>query len=328
MNACSIIDPSRRSAGYDGAPISLSAEITIASGEGGELPSDALRNPEGDPMELHELKWHVYSATKKVVGGALEVDFSYRDRKLTNNYVPLWGMGKADAQAGEDMEKLILPIAKSVAAGVWRFDKPIYIDPGETLIPKFRNKGLVSDPVKVVLTYSGRVVKRSAPARRWLPYIASYTSPVQSLAAAAQFFSTEKDLVNASGSPLFVQRFLGRVLTLGTKIEGYGEGETADLNILTEAGAEEFVDVGSGLVTLKMRDSRGYATLRDYAPFRSVFSAVTRSWECPHLLPKDAYYLLDLKTAALTDPPDGTEVPYDIAVQAAVSMLGWQEVRS
>ena len=76
-------------------------------------------------------------------------------------------------------------------------------------------------------------------------------------------------------------------------------------------------------IFLRITDSYGRPIVRNFSPFRSVFSALTRSWEMDNgaKLDPQAYYLVNVRKDAVSYASSGTG-----SAQAFISMVGWREM--
>lgn len=310
---------------HEGEPITLSAGLTIQPNDHSEPQTDALKNPTADIISIYEIKWtlsmpladHVSGIV--LTGAAVNVGLTYRDLRLTNVPIPLLFMGRSEHALPENSPAFFGPNGyySGTASGLLRLDRPIYLGPNEAIVPTFSHRGLFPLPITVQFGVSGKIIK-AAPQKRWLPFMASWTSKQLNTSNAYVLTdsSSERDLINSTKGPIEVARFTGR-------IDHYMQSTGAGIYAIESPNyvAQPFPWLGGQDLKLQMRDSRGYSTVRVPTPFRTVFPAPTRSWECPHVLPEGTYYIADV-AMSVPDP----ETPSNQQIHVGIGMIGYQEV--
>ncbi len=293
------------------SPVHLSASLVLASGSSGTVAAAALKNPMGQDMELLEIKFELsgnfQNSTAAVFGGTIWCELVMGGVKLTNGSIPVWNFGRAENLEGES--KSDGTDSLTFLSYSWRLPRPLFIPAGAAVTPNFVHTGYVSDSINVRIGYSCRTVFVK-PKTICVPWVAKYVSKVfNPLTTAGVDNSIELDLVNSNPEPLNLQRFVGRTLAL-----------TA-----SGAAGEDFPrSFGSQYLTMRMTDSYGRPIVRNFTPFRSVFCALTRSWEMENgaQLDPEAYYLVNLKLGAIGLAASGT------IGQAMISMVGWRELEN
>lgn len=300
------------------SPIHLSSSVLLRSGSVGNVSSAALKNPMGQDMELIEIKFELSGAnpiggstTFAAYGGSILCELTMGNVKLTNGAIPIWCFGRAENLEGETKNDSLNTNNNGTifSSYSWRLPRPLFIPAGGAVIPKFTHTGFIPDSVNVRVGYSARTVFVQ-PKRVYVPWVAKYTSKVfNPISAAGVDASIDLDLVNANPEVLNIQRFVGRTLVLNAD-GSYSEDQPQSF--------------GSHYLSARIVDSYGRPIVRTYTPFRSIFCALTRSWEmdnCATLDPQ-SFYIVNLKkdaTVVLTEGASG---------QAFVSMVGWREVAS
>jgi hypothetical protein len=296
--------PGQRRAGSGGAeygsPVILSTSITLQPGETSEVGAERFRPPIGQAVEIHEARFMLRSVGA-ISGAAVGGKFTLGARLFTNSYVPLNVLGRVstpyDEEQGQDTVGTTLYNAPSA---VWKFDKPLIVQPGETVIPTFQHFGMGGEAITVYVAYVGRTMRPFKPASRAFPYVASWTSDSVAMATGGLVRSNEHDLANKTGFPLNAKRFVGRVLIDGD-----------DLRLEDS--------VAAALTKVTMRDSWGHLLISEKTPFRTAFAAMTRAWECPHVVPIDAHYLTEVEFEV--------DAASTVTAQAQISLAGyWEEV--
>jgi hypothetical protein len=329
--------------GYGGGAVAITAIVTLQPGDAVDLPLDALRNTFGEVVLLDTMRWTA-DAVQKVessdppttavgfVGAGVSASMRIGDRPMTAGEVPLYVLG---TPAGLDVESMILGVADGVntemllgsyASGVWAFEQPLQLDEQESISLHISNSGLLNLPVTVSIAFTGRVGE-DLPPSRWVPYTAAWLPPsldpnAPTATVPTIVTSTERDLINRARSTLFVSRFIGRILRLGVV------GTTTTINAETTFPPIEgaisglpnsnwFPSAVDSFLTVSMRDSRGNDNIPLDTPFRMVFAPKTRSWECPHEVESNGYYLAQLTLAV--------PAVKDTSIQPVISMTGsWQ----
>lgn len=338
----------RRSAGSPaGVPVSLVAQLPLNPDESGAMPLDTLRNSTDLPMEIHGMRWTIdaqipeYRLTvgetgsvtnaSLAIGSLIEASLSVGETQLTAQQVPLYLFGRSDA---EDIAQV--PVGGKVTSetsrgsycsGIWRFDYPMRLMPGEAISAQLQHKGLVQGgPAVTTLAFVGRAIGRgSRMAPRRFPYVAPFAPPAIDASTASStapiiITSTERDLVNKSGKSIVVHRFVGRCATLNfpfftiTNFPNFNIDWVFPPQQFQTSTNNAFTDPAQSLVLLSMRSSDGIATISNPTAFRQVFEPNSRSWECTHILPPDSYYIAQFTiNSGLTG-----------YIQPAMAMIGYQ----
>ena len=334
--------------GYGGALIAITAQATLNPGDSIDLPVDALRNGLGEPVLIDTLRWTV-DAQQQVEsadpptspvgfpGGGVTISIRFNDQPFTGGEIPIYCLGAA---VGQDVETAILGVADdtntemllgSYSSGVWELDHELWMDLGQALSIHLTHHSLLNLPVVVSLALTGRA-GRDLPRSRWLPYVAAFVPPafdptIPTATAPTVVSSTERDLVNRTGADLQVSRFIGRLMRLGVSGSPLGGGNvvqnaekvfaTVEGGISDQPTSEWFPGALDSFLTMTMSDSRANDNVPVAQQFRMVFEPERRSWECPHELDSNGYYIV---TLTLTVP-----VKLDASVQPSIAMIGsWE----
>lgn len=305
------------------APIHLSGSVLLRPGSSGAPPVASFRNPMGQDMEILEIKFEVsgyrtqsvFNAYLSGFGGSITCELMLGGIKVTNGSIPVWNFGKVENIAGEikvDDRSSTLGNTLSFCSYSWRLPRPLFIPAGGVLEPKFFHTGLSPIDLTVRVGYSARTVFKQ-PQVVNVPWVAKYSSIAMDVAAAAQDQSSQLDLVNDNPEPFNLQRMVGRVLSI-TPNTSTG-GQPTESEILPYG-------ISSKYLTLRIMDSYGRPIVRTYTPFRSVFGALTRSWEMDNgaVMDPGSYYIVSLRKIV---------APYEAntTIQSFVSIVGWREVQ-
>lgn len=297
------------------APFHLSSAIQLQTGAADAPAIAAFKNPMGQDMEVLEIKFETCGAldsnnvTGIPYGGSIGCELTMDTLKLTNGSVPVWCFGRAENISAETKIDTNLTPALAWNAYTWKLPRPLFVPAGMAITPKFNHFGYVPETLMVRVGYSARRAVK-APKVVNVPWVAAYKSKsFNPINVAGTDVSQELDLVNNTDKMFHLQRFVGRTLFTAQS------GTTSEVNPIS---------FGSRFLTLRMVDSYGRPIVRTYTPFRSVFGAVTRSWELEEtgaLLDPLAYYRVFLKKGAMTMAANQNGG----SAQAFVSMVGWRE---
>lgn len=298
------------------APIHLSGYTQLQPGASGAVSAATLKNPMGQDMELLEVKFEVIcpadGLSSLALGGTVGCELVMGAHKITNGAVPVWCFGKAENLSAEsqleDVNEDNLTYAYNMFS--WRLPRPMFIPAGAALLPKFNHFGFIPNTLIVRVGYSARVVVKP-PSTVCLPWVAAYMSKAfNPINVASSDQSPTNSLFNSTNRVFRLQRFVGR-------LQFADQAGTA----LDESNPES---LGSRYLTVRMIDSYGRPIVRTYTPFRSVFGALTRSWELEDVgaqLDPGGFYQVFLKKEVMTMAAanNGGQA------QAHVSMVGWRE---
>jgi len=317
------------------APVLLSTRIPIVGLNTVRSVQDItqLINPFKTSMLLDEIRFQVSAVNAAGVvqdgaftdlTGVLHVQLDMGRTPLTKGFVPVWALGK---QLDALLEtSLVSAISNSRRFVTWRLPKPLFVPPGEFVIPQFKLRGDLFNPLAAVpaagvnadvrVTYFGRSLPSDYPWPKNLhvPYVAAWSAPVLSSGDVAitnyEVESTEADLVNSLNEPLRLQRFLGRLMTQVPNDSFSGVSAPGDT-----------IDVGSQFLLVRMGGGTGGIAVRDEVPFHHLFSAIDKAWTVGALLPPKSFFQAFLRTgdlSALAGPRRW--VPQ-------IAMVGWREVQ-
>lgn len=295
------------------SPVHLSSSAVLRAGATVSVPLAALRNPMGQDMEILEIKFELSgsgTSTSFTFGGSICCELSMGSIKLTNGSIPVWNFGRAENLEGELQTDST--DALGFASYSWRLPRPFFVPAGAVLVPKFVHTAFVSSTINVRIGYSARTIFVK-PKKFYVPWVAKYASKAfNPISAADVDVSSESDLVNTNPEVLHIQRFVGRTQIL--RVAG-----TSSENL-----PQSF---GSQYLLMRMTDSYGRPIVRNYTPFRSVFSPLTRSWEMSNgaELDPDSFYRVFLRKD-LTSLAGGGDT--GAVGQAFISVVGWRELEN
>jgi hypothetical protein len=306
------------------SPILLSAVANgVVPGTEVQLNPQLLRNPFNTPMLINEVRVSVEQGS--VTGGSVHVELKLGRTPLTKGFVPAWLLGKM-------LNSIEMNNAALTNTYTWRFPKPLFVPAAELLSASIRYRNdlfgtLPPVPAGIVnsvrVDYAGRTLpgNTAVPPILQVPFVAAYIAPPVSVGVGAVVAylneSTEVDLCNPFNGPLYVQRFLGRLMVNNA-------GADIDAGVAGALVTNKY-DVWEHELLVRMTSSEGKITVRDEVPFGHLFSAVDRAWTVGDTLirPK-AFYRVTLRTGNLAAMGGGA--PY--VCVPMVSMVGWREVES
>lgn len=297
-------------------PVTLTASAFLNPDDSAPLNSDAFKNPLGVPLRIHELKWALQTTpTAGLVhllsGLAVECTLAVGVNPITNTSVPLYNLGATiDPEAEIGGKTYTGSNFSGQVFGVWKFDEPWYLEPGEGLNVQLRHRSLVPSPINVLMAISGTPVC-DLPKRRPLPFVSAFTgSPIVLDPGTTDLTraSTERDLVNPLPTAVRVRRLIGRLSVVSTP-----DANTIYVDPNTRHAVRD------SLINMTMRDSQGVPTVGNSSPFGAVFPAPTHSIELPHIMAPGAYYLATIKgtTMAVAD---------NIKAHASISLVGYRDI--
>lgn len=341
---------------FQGYPVILTAQVTLQPQESIDIPPNSLRNQTAFPIYIHSLRWIANDTSvdttettsptgvqQNILAGSLaQLMMQYEDIPITAQYTPLYALGRSEGQISEQ-EAVGTTYGNgnfvargSYASGEWRFSHPLRLDPGAAISARLLHTQQINDTVNVTLVLAGRGgVPRNDKGARRVPYIATWIPPGMNPAAATATspvvaISTNRDLVNHSGRKLFVQRFEGRLLRLqlgnATPLSVDWVWPPPPYRTLLGGTTGNFGVGQDGALSIIMHDSKGNGSILPGsnglgAPFRMIFDPVTRSWECPHIMDEEDYYIAQL---TLSNSFSSAAV-LGTTIQPVVSLIGYQE---
>lgn len=303
-------------------PLHLTASATIPSSSGGNVNAVSLKNPMGRAMEILEIKWQVRfdfglntlrpGDATFVLGGALGCRLQLGDMPLTNGYVPVWSFGRSD-----NLQECVVSSTRAYSEYSWKLPFPLYVPAGGVVLPSFQNRGLLSGDIGVIISYSARDLPQnySPPPKVAVPYAAAYVSKPFDISAAGTDVSNETDLANPFDEPIVLQRMTGRVPVLSSQTSGFAYEKSG-------------VPVAAEQMNVRIVDSYGRPIIRDYAPMRQAFSALTRSWEMDGqqiVMDPKSFYRAYMKFDA---PSNAIISGAAIYASGHIGFTGYREVKS
>lgn len=297
-------------------PVTLTGSAELNPDDAAPLNSDALKNPLGVPLRVHELKWALQTMPTSpnvylLSGAAVECNIAVGVNPITNTSVPLYNLGPTiDPEVEIGGKTYTGSNFTGQCFGVWKFDEPFYLEPGEGLDVQLKHRSLVPSAITVTMSISGTPVC-DIPKRRPLPFVSSYTAapivldPGETDLTRA---STERDLMNPLPVPVRVRRFVGRLGVVSTP-----DASTIYWDPNTRHAVRDV------LINMVMRDSQGVPTVGNSTPFGAVFPVPTHSIEIPHLMLPGAYYLATLTATVMAEADD-------IKAHPSISIIGYRDI--
>ena len=324
-----------------GDPVAFSASVTVPAGQEASPDVVRLRNSTGQTVEIHAIRFSLRSskpgtASPKLCGGVLGAKLALNDLPLTANYVPVYSFGRSTNFATEEqyVSDNLTDERAAWSDYTWTLDAPIEVTPESVIVPTFKHFGLITEDIDARITYLGRIVPAGAVAKRWLPYVSSWSAPTIDCAwlvdaaipldASQDYTNPLTALVNA-GIPgdLRIRRLTGRIL------QQYNVEVPLSITF-TEEGIFDKVALGTnaldGALFVKAALVSGFELVRDLLPFRGVFSRLDRSLDVDFILASNDSLTttIELRKDSFSQSPDAAVVPTSII--PTIAMIGYREV--
>ena len=324
--------PGRRPGGAAGmAPfLHLSSQILIAPGQQLAVPSAPLTAPPGCGLLIDLIKFEVAAllednpsntnqAALAYHGGLLIAgQFKLGDAELTKGFIPLAMFSPALRSSAEQSSLDTQYTTAALSHYVWTPKEPIYVAPGQTLVPVFENRGFLSANFRVRVSYVARPVMGRFQGSRRLPYVMSWQSQVIDLnGTEVDVESTEKDLINNSGSMLSVEAIVGRLAEI--YMLGGASYPTQIIEGVRDTGSDYFA-TAMYQSKASLTSSWGARPIREWPPWFAAYDPFTRAIIGEHEMPADGYYIAGLRSGAIAPGLGASQV------FAQVSVIGSREV--
>jgi hypothetical protein len=314
-------------------PLVLYGSVTVNPNTDGAVPNPSLSNPNGEPMELLEVRFRIVPQNKSgsasiipaAMGLGLGVKMDLGKAAVVDSYVPVGDLGTS-RDSYESQLGVYSAAAFGPAPGVqslqnmygWRLKYPLFIPGGSTLSCVLRPMGQNAYPVNVDVAYICRTwdPRKPTPTTVKVPWVTSYeskSSVYQDSAVAVQHQSSQLDIVNPFDAMLELARFGGRVsMLVNTSGLAFGDSVLED--------PTTYRDV---LATIRMRSSRGFDIVGAPVAFGGLFPYCWRAWDLPGkwLMAPREFYSTTIDVAAVSDSPE-----YVGQVQFSVGLTGYRNV--
>lgn len=282
-------------------PIVLTSEVTVDANATKSPDLLRLKNPTGEHFAIREIRFSLRPATGTAffTGGTVAAKLDLGTQALTNAHVPVWNFGRYVAREADETN------AGAPCQFQWKLKHPLYIPAGAGLACEFQHRGMVSTSITASVTYFGHSLDAAIPPVVQLPWVASFASKVFGVTAADTDSSSATDLVNPFSTPVYLERFTGRLNFVRPPL---------NLN-------EAFV--ADRTVFIRMRHSSGVPMVREFTHLRQVFGVYPHSWEQRGtVVEPGAGYFVDVDKRATTVTPYVTD-----GVQATIGMVGWRSLK-
>lgn len=318
----------------DGVPIFQWATAgELAPQDDAPVSNAALINPGDYPVMIEEVRFNLSSERPFVNPGTLGVKLDLGPFPITNDFAHLFAIdGVENIFLGESNPSFTPLVSdgdalQSVATFRWRPPGGIYLPPRGVVTSQFTHFGLNSNGVIADLSYSGKQLSMPAQRRETsVPFVVTFqTSGVNyfgfdfrpgHLRFKTQVqSSTEQQLWNSLRESVNIKRLTGRLLFFNGNEQFY---------------SDENYQLLDQCIYVRLRTSRGYKILKDYAPFRLVFGRDTRCFETDFWLDPGEYVIADLKftpgNLAGSTANNGAALPTAVTVAPVIGMMGHRSV--
>lgn len=311
-----------------GYPMALSATVTFTTANVGQTirtPDVArLQVPYDAPFLLEEIRVQVSAPTSDSGFDAIHrqifMSAQISGRELCSNY-PVWMLGQVHDRYAEypvvAASSYVDPdnvTSYSETTSKWRFQHPLFLRPGETIVPTFflasptgTNPFTALDPAEIDITCVGRLLPPETP------YPASIAVPwatsVALTSGATPKREFTRELENTLNVPLYIQRFLLRA----TSSSGSPGRE--------DSGQSGRLPEGGGAFDISILGPDGMKIIEVYPQATELFRDAKHAWN--HGFWMDPQDRLHLK---LISQGTGNYVLSDtFGVNVAFAMQGYRE---
>ena len=316
----------------DGAPVILTAVTVLQSGAAQPVNQSALINQTGKMLELHEVRFNLYSGATNMSGATLGVQLALGQIPVTNGFIPVHLFNRSIAlYQSEEPQQYIAPISPaemgydSGCDYIWKLDTPLLIPPGAALAPTFQHRGLVPQAITARITLLCRQTNRKVPKSIVVPYVTAWSTPATNMGFlwnnsepstyTVDYSSTEQDLVNNTDTDVTVKRLIGR---MAQYVSTPGVG---GLNY-----TDEGFSILDAVTYTRLTTSQGHYLCRDFLLFRSLFSRITRELPCAITLPPQGYLIADIEMRNNNVSQSGTGAFVPAIGFQMISMIGERKV--
>lgn len=318
----------------DGTPIFQWATAgELAPQDDTPVSNAALINPGDYPVMIEEVRFNLASEAQFVNPGTIGVKLDLGPFPITNDFAHLFAIdGVENIFLGESNPSFVPLVSdgdalESVAAFRWRPPGGIYLPPRGVVSAQFTHFGLNANGVIADLSYSGKQL--SAPSQRRdtsVPFVVTYA------ASGVNYFgfdwrpghvrfkpsvqsSTEQQLWNSLREPVNIKKLTGRFLFFNGNEQFF---------------SDENYQLLDQCIYVRLRTSRGYKILKDFAPFRLVFGRDTRCFDTDFWLDPGEYLIAEIKFTAGNlagqTTNTGASLPTAVTVAPVIGMMGHRSV--
>jgi hypothetical protein len=304
----------RRQDPADMFPVVLSAAGSVAVGSNFTPDADELQNNFDRDIQIEELRFITAvrpanggAAGMGALGGLVRTQIKMGRLDLTNGFIPIWLLGTRYQRMMESM--VGTNNLSTWDYRRWKFAKPLVVPAGASLMPSFSfltptgNSALAfpgNSPLWIWMAMVGRSLPNDfiRPARINVPYATAWLPRIN------EQQSSDDALTNKLSSPLYVQRFIGRVA----------------VSLAGQPDAEVWFENDGPAPAVKITGGNGYDAVGDFTPWRDVFQPARCSLEAGVTVEPREWF-----NAAVDSPPRVLGAgPYGI-VMPMISMVGYRE---
>lgn len=267
-----------------------------------------LRNLTGRSLRVNEIRFFPERTSAPLFAAltpwlaATTVQLRIGNTPITEQFIPLAAFVEAidlSMEAGGESED-----TGSTGARVLRFRQPVVLAPRETITYSILQNTAATFDMRVT------AVCEEASESGVTPWIAVWSStPRLDGSGDYEESSTEADLVNPFNTPMFVERFIGRLVYDGS--------------ILTP-GLSGAMILNFDKVRVRIDDHRNRQIVRDPTPFGNVFDYILRGWQVNSTLDARGFYRVSIDKRLSTQVISGRGAGN---VQAMIGMLGYHTTR-
>ena len=272
--------------------IPLNAPNTILSAQPG------IRNTESVGVLIDKIVFTCLSTT--TVARALYVEVKWNNEHVTNGLVSI------NAVAWPRNRGVELQTSSFVLECL----RPIYLEPGDYLSISISTSGFAGfNPASTITaTAIGRQCS-APPNERYLPYFCAYEGPVYAVNSGVVISnqSTPADLGNPFSTPLFVDRMIGRVLSIGAGLIGLADRNPSPM---------------WNTFGMRVSDHRDNFWVANPTALPLVCNTIDRSWILHHTLESKGFLRVEFEGIAnIADP-----IVAITQAQAVVGLVGYRRI--
>lgn len=319
-------------------PVLVQSQVIVPANSSSPGNSVNLINPNGEAMEIHEIKFSVQPFDQvltdqdvadgefplgQTTGGQVAVEMQLGGIPLTNGQVPIWGFGLARYLDVEQVTPYGGQVGNLASYYVWSLRHPLYIPAGVALSVAAKSLGLTPGASVITIGLSGVTVEDTKRDSVIVPWVCHWEAPPFEKAQRGAAQSSETDLVNMGDQDLWIERFMCRLAATYLP-RGLVVINGATVPDVQDSGTAVFD--ANGVLTATVKASSGAVVAREATPLRALFGSRNRAWQVSSRLAPQEFIRV-----SLVKVPDtfavGTTLATDHLAQAFISMIGWRTVK-
>jgi hypothetical protein len=285
-----------------------------------KLNAIKLSNPSRTPMLIDEIRFISPSA---LVNPFMYVDtqLKFAWNQITNSFVPIGLLGGVfnrrflnGSYVAQTLRTQVSNLTFSFVQ-VWRFPKPVYLDPNEIVSVEFRlneqfNAALATQfsttidnitfPITCAMVCRSLPIGTPPPKQLQMPWATHWRTVNFANAVETTDRSTVLNLVNPHREDLKIQAFVGRIFT---------QFDDAIENRLDQFATGTNPALYERDITVTANHVNGAQLVKDPTPFGQVFSTVDNCWYPNAILKPNDYYIFTMQADLRAYDPNVLPTP-------------------